>query len=122
MRITSDFFVGALVRKVFAANGFAAVSKRGAKEAGAIFVVVDHLDGALDLYGPAPQAMFSEQPDGRLFEKVLERAERSAITDRLAGEDRMDPDYWVVEIESRDGQVDLPLAEETEESGSNFFK
>ncbi|MBD1545215.1 DUF1491 family protein [Roseibium aggregatum] len=112
MRVTSDFFVSALVRKTFTGNGFAAVSKRGSAEAGAIFIVVDRLDGTYDFYGPAPQAMFSDQPQGRLFEKILERTDRTGIDDRLAREARMDPDYWVVDIEARDGAVDLPLAED----------
>ncbi|WP_346898514.1 DUF1491 family protein [uncultured Roseibium sp.] len=112
MRVTSDFFVSALVRKTFTGNGFAAVAKRGSAEAGAIFIVVDRLDGTYDFYGPAPQAMFSDQTHGRLFEKILERTDRTGIEDRLAREARMDPDYWVVDIEARDGSVDLPLAED----------
>ncbi|MEP2580565.1 MAG: DUF1491 family protein, partial [Roseibium sp.] len=38
MRVTSEFFVSALVRRVFGEGGFAAVSRRGAPEAGAVFV------------------------------------------------------------------------------------
>ncbi len=112
MRVTSDFFVSALVRKTFTGNGFAAVAKRGSAEAGAIFIVVDRLDGTFDFYGPAPQAMFTDQPHGRLFERILERTDRTGIDGRLVREARMDPDYWVVEIEARDGSVDLPLADD----------
>ena len=39
MRLTTDFWVSALMRRVFAEGGFAAVAKRGASEAGAVFVV-----------------------------------------------------------------------------------
>ena len=39
MRLTSDFWVSALMRRVFAEGGFAAVARRGASEAGAVFVV-----------------------------------------------------------------------------------
>ncbi len=115
MRVTSEFFVSALVRRVFGEGGFAAVSKRGAPEAGAVFICVDRLDGGFDFYGPAPQAMFSDQPQGRLFEQVLFKAERDAIDGRLASEARMDPDYWLVDIEARDGLIDLPLAQDEEE-------
>ncbi|PVB61076.1 DUF1491 family protein [Labrenzia sp. 011] len=110
MRVTSDFFVSALVRRVFNSGGFAAVSKRGAPEAGAVFVSVDRLDGTFDFYGPAPQSMFSDLPDGRLFERILLQADGEQLAERLQKERRMDPDYWLVEIEARDGQVDLPLA------------
>ncbi|MTI42649.1 hypothetical protein JM93_00828 [Roseibium hamelinense] len=116
MRAASDFFVAAFVRRLFQAGGFAAVSKRGAAEAGAIFILVDRLDGTLDLYGPAPQAYFVETPDGRLFERVLSQADREAVDARLASEARMDPDYWLVEAEARDGQVDLPLADDGDEA------
>lgn len=125
MRVTSEFFVSALVRRLFAEGGFAAVSKRGAEEAGAVFVSVDRLDRTFDLYGPAPQAFFSDQPQGRLFERILSGAAAEEVAERLERESRMDPDYWLVEIEVRDGAVDLPLAanEESEPPpGADFFK
>lgn len=122
MRVTSDFFVSALVRGIFANNGFAAIPRKGAAEAGAIFVIVDRLDGSLDLYGPAPQSMFAEQPQGRLFERVLSSVDRTVVTDRLNREARMDPDFWIVEIDACDGKVDLPLAEdEGGAPGSSLF-
>ncbi|WP_305988783.1 DUF1491 family protein [Roseibium sp. MMSF_3544] len=125
MRVTSEFFVSALVRRIFGEGGFAAVSRRGAEEAGAVFVSVDRLDGTFDLYGPAPQAMFSDQPQGRLFEAVFSQTDQPTIDERLKREARMDPDFWLVEIEARDGKVDLPLAQEDEKSddpGAGFFK
>ncbi|MEE4011491.1 DUF1491 family protein [Roseibium sp. FZY0029] len=122
MRVTSEFFVSALVRRVFGEGGFAAISRRGAPEAGAVFICVDRLDGSFDFYGPAPQAMFSSLPDGRLFERIFERADREAIDTRLAGEARMDPDYWLVDIEARDGQIDLPLAEDKPQPGGDVFR
>ena len=125
MRVTSEFFVSALVRRLFAEGGFAAVSRRGAEEAGAVFVSVDRLDGTFDLYGPAPQAFFSEQPQGRLFERILSGVAAEAVSERLQREARMDPDYWLVEIEARDGAVDLPLAADEDNQsppGAGFFK
>lgn len=116
MRITSDFFVSALIRRVMGEGGFAALSRRGSPEAGAIFIVVDRLDGTHDFYGPAPQAWFEDTPDGRLFERVLLKASREDIAARLASEERMDPDLWVVDIEAADGHVDLPLVESDEET------
>ncbi|MEP3430919.1 MAG: DUF1491 family protein [Roseibium sp.] len=109
MRVTSDFFVSAFVRKVFGEGGFASIAKKGAPEAGVILILVDRLDGSFDLYGPAPQAMFSDQPQGRLFEQVFSTVDRETIDQRLANEARMDPDFWVVEVEAREGKVDLPL-------------
>ncbi|TYC65309.1 DUF1491 family protein [Stappia sp. BW2] len=122
MRVTSDFFVSALVRRVFGEGGFAAVFRRGAPEAGAVFICVDRLDGNFDFYGPAPQAMFSSLPDGRLFEQIFEQVDKDVIDTRLASEARMDPDYWLVDIEARDGQIDLPMAQDKPEPGADFFR
>ncbi|CTQ51669.1 hypothetical protein LP7551_00181 [Roseibium album] len=123
-RVTSDFYVSSLVRRIFSEGGFAAVSRRGAMEAGAVFVSVDRLDGLFDLYGPAPQSMFSELPNGRLFEQLFSSVERETLQERLNSEARMDPDYWLVEIEARDGLVDLPLAKDEEEEPDkrDFFR
>lgn len=119
MRITTEFFVSALVRRVFGEGGFAAVSRRGAAEAGAVFICVDRLDGTFDFFGPAPQAMLSDQPEGRLLEQVFSRTDRETIDARLKSEARMDPDYWLVEIEARDGRIDLPLAKDDEAETGN---
>lgn len=123
-RLTSEFFVSSLVRRIFSEGGFAAVSKKGALEAGAIFVSVDRLDNSYDLYGPAPQAMFVELKQGRLFEKILEGVGNDQVQERLRSEARMDPDYWLVEIEARDGAVDLPVAEEEDPglTASDLFR
>ena len=123
-RLTSEFFVSSLVRRIFSEGGFAAVSKKGALEAGAIFVSVDRLDNFYDLYGPAPQAMFVELKLGRLFEKILEGVGNDQVQERLQSEARMDPDYWLVEIEARDGSVDLPVAEEEDPgpTASDLFR
>nr|WP_196220507.1 DUF1491 family protein [Roseibium denhamense] len=124
MRVTSDLYASALVRCIFTEGGFAAVSKRGAPEAGAVFVLVDRLDGSFDFYGPAPQAMFTAPVDGRLFEPLLSKADREQVDDRLGRESRIDPDYWVIEVEARDGRIDLPLAEDEapENPADRYFK
>jgi len=123
MRVTSEFFVSALVRRIFGDGGFAAVSRKGAPEAGAVFVCVDRLDGSYDFYGPAPQSMFSDLPQGRLFECLFEATDRETVDGRLRSEARMDPDYWLVDIEARDGRVDLPLAKDEEpDPGAGLFR
>ncbi|RUT88859.1 DUF1491 family protein, partial [Mesorhizobium sp. USDA-HM6] len=52
MRVTTDLWVSALLRRVFTAGGFAAVVKRGATEAGAVFVLSRGRLGEVVLYGP----------------------------------------------------------------------
>ncbi|MFN4010591.1 MAG: DUF1491 family protein [Pannonibacter sp.] len=112
-RLTSRFYVSALIRRVTGEGAFAAISRKGAEEAGAIFVLVDRLDGTVDLFGPAPQAIFESTPDGRLFETLIKAGSREEANLRLEREKRMDPDFWVVEIDSRDGTAALPLIPES---------
>lgn len=101
MRVTADFWVSALIRRVFGAGGFAAVVKRGATEAGAVFVVTRNRLGEAFLYGPAPQTSYdSAKPDERFFTPIGVGEDADAIEARLEREKRFDPDIWVVEIEA----------------------
>ncbi|MEH0071923.1 DUF1491 family protein [Pannonibacter sp. Pt2-lr] len=50
------------MRQVFTAGGFAATTRKGAEEAGVVFVLVDRMDGTVDLYGPAPRAPWIRRP------------------------------------------------------------
>jgi hypothetical protein len=105
-RLTSDFWVSAYVRRCQLAGAFALVRRRGAAEAGAIFLLIDRLDGTNDLYGPALQ---SEAADGRgrSFERLLEGVDGAAIENRLDREARFDPDLWIVVVEDREGAAHL---------------
>jgi hypothetical protein len=104
MRLTTDFWVSALIRKVFGAGGFAAVINRGATEAGAIFVLSRDRFGETSLYGPAPQTSYdSAKPDERHFSLLGVSQDAADLEARLEKEKRFDPDIWIVEIEA--GQV-----------------
>ncbi len=108
MRVTSSLWVGAYVRRCFAEGAFAAVARRGAEEAGAIFVIVDRLSGTADLYAPAPQAIFDEShPSERMFQRIVDDAPMAEIDARIAREVNFDPDLWVVAIEDRGGRAFL---------------
>ncbi|MGI6851535.1 DUF1491 family protein [Mesorhizobium sp. 1B3] len=100
MRVTSDIWVSALLRRVFAEGGFGAIVRRGATEAGAVFLVARNRFGETALFGPAPQTAYdSSRPDERQFSELAGGADSEAIDARLAKEMRFDPDIWVVEIE-----------------------
>ena len=108
MRVTSSLWVGAYVRRCFIEGAFAAVTRRGAEEAGAIFVMVDRLNATADLYAPAPQASFTEsRPSERKFQLVAEGESLAEISARVEREARFDPDLWVVAVEDRDGRAFL---------------
>lgn len=86
--------------------------RRGAPEAGAIFVKVDRLDGTADLYGPAPQALATSEDSGeRRFTAMLSAGDIPDVETRLAKEIRFDGDLWIIEIDDREGRHELDLAE-----------
>jgi hypothetical protein len=102
MRITSDFWVSAFLRRANAMQTIAYLKQRGAKEAGAIYLIQDHLNASYSFYAPAPQAIALDEMEvssDRLFELVLNQVDQAEIDQRLMRERRFDPDIWVIEIE-----------------------
>jgi hypothetical protein len=75
--------------------------KRGAAEAGAIFIKIDHLDGTASLLQPA--SSFADLPKGvdRQFARILSHVEASDVEARMIREIKFDTDLWFVEIENR---------------------
>jgi hypothetical protein len=112
MRIRSDIFVSALMRRVFSDGGYAAVVHKGSDASGAIFVRQRFRDGFETLYGPAPQAMIDDETrDDRIFEPRLHRADPEAVEALIARERKFDSDLWLVEIEVEDLGTYLTLAD-----------
>ncbi|HEX2257464.1 MAG TPA: DUF1491 family protein [Afifellaceae bacterium] len=104
MRLRSDIWVSWLLRRVEADGAYVTVARRGAAEAGAVYIVLDRRDGTFDLLAPAPQATFDDPSPERVFERLLDRADSGAVESRLAQELRFDSDLWVIEIEDREGR------------------
>lgn len=112
MRLRSDFWVSAHIRRLGVEGIPAVLRRRGSAEAGAIFVKVDRLDGTADLYGPAPQALFEDEDSGeRRFSAVVSGGTPLDAEERLNKEIRFDSDLWIVEIDDRQGRHFLELAE-----------
>lgn len=93
------------------------LARRGAAEAGAIFIVVDRLDGSCALYGPAAQSEVAEADAARGVERRWTRlhADQTIATTqagaRLAREVKFDADLWIIEVEDRQGRVLFDVAE-----------
>jgi hypothetical protein len=112
-RLKSAFFVAAYLRRAAMEGATAVLRRRGAEEAGAIFVKVDRLDGRAALYGPAPQALLVADDGVRRFVRLTaEDASPLEAEERLQKEIRFDPDLWAIEAEDREGRHFLDLAEE----------
>jgi len=114
MRLKSAIWVAAYLRRCHGAGAFAVLRRRGAEEAGAVFIKINRLDGTAELYGPAPQSVFDEaRPADRAFiacvaQQPVPDAEAEAYLTRQV---RFDPDAWILEVEDRAGRnfLDQPV-------------
>jgi hypothetical protein len=106
MRLRSDIWVSAYIRRCNGAGGSAVLRKRGAAEAGAIVIRLDDLAGRTAVYGPAPQSMFDERAMDRRFVRLHDEAwiDNAASETRLQRELRFDSDLWIIEVEDRAGR------------------
>lgn len=108
MRLKSGIWVAAYLRRCNIEGAFAAVRRRGAEEAGAVFIKINRLDGTATLYGPAPQSAFDDaRPADRIFTAALggdRPVPEADIEARLVREIRFDPDVWIIEVEDRAGR------------------
>jgi hypothetical protein len=107
MRLKSGIWVSAYVRRCYVEGVFAVIRRRGADEAGAIFIKVSRLDDTADVYGPAPQSAFdAEYPVDRSFSPAMKTmpAPEAEAEAYLARQIRFDPDLWIIETEDRAGR------------------
>src|SRR5437016_14348413 len=103
MRLKSSIWVAAYLRRCQTEGVFGAVRRRGAEEAGAVFVKVATMDGSAILYVPAPQTVYDDsRPIERLFTPVSREPQpESAVEERLTKELRFDPGVWIVGAEAK---------------------
>ena len=107
MRLKSGIWVAAYIRRCQIEGAQAVLRRRGADEAGAVFIKVAKLDGTAEVYGPAPQSAFDEaRPSDRAFIRSL-KAQDATEADAeayLARQLKFDSDIWIVEVEDRAGR------------------
>jgi hypothetical protein len=110
MRLRTDFWVAAYIRRCALEGASAMLRRRGAAEAGAIFVKVDRLDGFAALYGPAPQGELDEWR-GRLFSRLHRELwiDPTEAEQKIARQIRFDPDLWIIEMEDKQGRCFLDV-------------
>jgi hypothetical protein len=107
MRLKSGIWVAAYIRRCQIEGAQAMLRRRGADEAGAVFIKVTRLDGTAEVYGPAPQTAFDEaRPAERAFIRSLksQTASEADAEAYLARQIKFDPDIWIVEVEDRAGR------------------
>lgn len=105
-RLKSSLYVQALIRRCEVAGASAYLVRRGAEEAGAVFLKLNRLDGTLSVMSPARRG------EERVWMRPLgDAADELRVSDYFAKQIRIDPDIWIVEIEDRAGRtfVDEPV-------------
>jgi hypothetical protein len=105
MRLKSEIWVMAYLRRCAGEGSQAVLMRRGDADAGAIYIKISRLDGTAALYGPAPSGMDGTREDRR-WQACLEResipeTEADAFLERQID---FDPDIWIVEVEDRQGR------------------
>jgi hypothetical protein len=110
MRLKSEVWVSAFLRRGQAEGHYGAVIRKGAAEAGAIYVIVNHLDGTFHLFGPAPGPAYDDNGERRWSEDLPFPASQPHIDHLLQRRVNADPDIWIVEIEDRTGTAGLTAA------------
>jgi hypothetical protein len=107
MRLKTGLWVAAYLRRCDVEGVSAVVRRRGAEDAGAIFVRVNRLDGSSDLFGPAPQSAFeAAEGTARAFSPSLGMAPAldAQVEEYLARQIKFDSDLWIIEVEDRAGR------------------
>ena len=113
IRLKSEIWVQAYLRRWFAKGGFGAVLRKGAPEAGAIYIAVNRLDGTLNVFGPAPGPAYDEEGERRWATWAKEPVNAAELNALIARLQRIDPDIWVIEIDDRSGTGGLSLARDS---------
>jgi hypothetical protein len=111
MSVKSAIWVKAHLRRCNSSGISAMLIKRGAEEAGAIYVKINRLDGSVILLGPAPGPAHDERGSRRwsrlIADHPVAEGEADSYLQRLRS---IDPDIWIIEIEDPKsmGLLDFP--------------
>jgi hypothetical protein len=105
MRLKSEIWVKAYLRRCQVNGASGVVARHGDDDAGAIFIKIVRIDGTSAVFSPAPAGFDEADIDRRWVTRFktgfVPDAEAEALLKREA---EFDSDMWVVEIEDRDGR------------------
>lgn len=104
MRLKSEIWVKAYLRRCQVDGAMAALVRRGDEDAGAIYIKVSLLNGTALLFGPAPAGLDVAREDRRWEPMVKTPAPERDADALLARQVEFDPDVWIVEVEDSSGR------------------
>jgi hypothetical protein len=109
MRLKSRLWIEAQLRRCQALGQFGAVIDKGADDAGAVYIYINHLDGKFDLLIPPPGPSHDDEGT-RIFVKAFPATVSwEQARDFVARQKKFDGDLWTVEIEDRNGLAGLKV-------------
>ncbi len=100
-QLRSDLWCAAFVRRHNDIGEIAIIARKGDPIAGQIWIEVDHLDGTVSLFAPAPAPYYADKNTDRLFEARLDHANPADAKQRIERESRFDSDFWLIGLETR---------------------
>jgi hypothetical protein len=105
MRLKSEIWVKAYLRRCTVNGASGVVARHGDDDAGAIFIKIVRQDLMAAVYAPAPAGLDDADHDRRWVSRFdrgfVPEAEAETLLKR---ETSFDSDLWIVEIEDREGR------------------
>ena len=86
---------------------YGAIIRKGAPEAGAVYVIINHLNGTCDLLSPSPGSAYNDDGERRFFKVFPNPVAIAEVDAVLRRQRKIDSDIWEVEIEDRHGLAGL---------------
>jgi hypothetical protein len=106
-RLKSELWVQALIRRCSVEGKFGAVLHKGNAEAGAVYIVINHLNGTHSLLAPPPGPAYNDEGERRFENRTPSALTWLDTSEKIERIRRADDDIWVVEIEDREGFASL---------------
>lgn len=104
MSLKAEIWVKAHLRRCFAAGLTAVVARRGAAEAGAVFIKVSLPGGAVRLLAPAPGPTYDDAGRRSWVAPLGNDPVSPEEVERfLARQTAVDPDIWILDIDDASG-------------------
>ena len=107
--LRTDLWTSAFVRRHNDLGHLCVVARKGDPIAGQIFLEVNHLNGSVSLFTPAPSAARNDDGEDRVFQLRFDRVEPHKVAERITQEEKFDPDFWVIGLELRSGDPGIEV-------------
>lgn len=108
-QLRSDIWCAAFVRRHNDKGRLCVVSRRGDSVAGQVWIEVDHMDGTVSLFTPAPGVLLESTLEERVFQRRYDRTDPLTVRNRIAREVEFDQDLWVLSVDSRSDDLGLDV-------------